>query len=151
YWGFEATLDFRASERASFGGVLTYQDGEFEDPDSGRTIRVSGAEISPARVSAYGSLELLPGLTGRLVGTYVASRSPYAVEDFESGLINTESYHVMDGSLNYEIGPGALALGVSNLFDEKYVISSNAGNFGFFDIYAEGRRVSLSYLARFRR
>lgn len=150
YWGFEGTLDFRVSERFSFGGVLTYQNGEFEDPDSGRTIRVSGAEISPARVSTYGDWQMLPGLSGRLVGTYVAERSPYEVEDFDNGLINTESYYVMDGSVSYEIGPGTLALSVSNLLDEKYVISSNAGNFGFFDIYAEGRRVSLSYLARFK-
>jgi iron complex outermembrane recepter protein len=149
YWGLEGTLDFRVSERFGFGCVLTYQNGEFEDPDSGRTTRVSGSEISPARVSAYGSWEMLPGLTGRLVGTYVASRSPYEVEDFANGLINTESYYVMDGSLSYEFGPGMLALSGSNLLNEKYVISSNAGNFGFFDIYAEGRRISLTYLVRF--
>lgn len=151
YWGFEGTLDFRVSEQLSLGGVLTYQDGEFEDPDSGQTTRVSGAQISPARVSVHGDWAMLPGLTGRLVGTCVASRSPYATEDFENGLINTESYYVMDGSLSYEVGPGTLALSISNLLDEKYVISSNAGNFGFFDIYAEGRRMSLMYVARLRR
>lgn len=150
YWGAEATVDFQASERVKLGAVLTYQDGEFEDPDTGRTQRVSGSEISPSRLTGYVNARLLDRLRGRLVGTYVAERSPYDVEDFFFGYINTEDYFVMDGSLAYEIGPGTLTLSASNLLNEKYVISSNAGNFGFFDILAEGRRISLSYVARFQ-
>lgn len=150
YWGFESTIDYTVSERLKLGAVLTIQDGEFEDPDTGDTERVSGAEVSPPRFTAYVDGAIVAGLKGRLVGTYVAKRDPYATEDFFNGLINTESYTIVDGSLAYEIGPGTLALSVSNLLNEKYVIASNAGNFGFFDILAEGRRVSLSYVARFR-
>jgi iron complex outermembrane receptor protein len=151
YWGVEATLDFAASERVRVGGAFTYQDGEFEDVATGEEQRVSGAQVSPVRVAAYAEAAIWESLRARLAGTYVADRDPYREDeqDFFLGLINTESYFVADASLTYEAAFGAFTLAASNLFDEKYVISSNAGNFGFFDIRAEGRRLSLTYTAHF--
>ncbi len=149
YKGVEATLDFRVRDGLKVGGMFTYQDGEFRSPDTGIVEKVSTATVSPTRVTAYAEARLAPQLEGRLLANYTASRTPYETDDYYNGFINTDSYFVMDASLAYELGAGTLALSVSNLLDEKYVISTNAGNFGFFNILAEGRRVGLSYNMRF--
>lgn len=153
-WGVEVTADYVVSDRLTIGSVATFQDGEFDDPfdspDAGY-IPTSSEIISPFRISGFSNWQISERLRTRLVGNYVASRSPYEVDDFFAwpARVNTDAYFLMDGSLAYAFEVGEVTLAASNLFDEEYVISTNVSGGPSRNIYAAGRRLSLTYTARF--
>lgn len=142
--GLEATLDWRISERTSLGGILTWQDGEFNAP--GETPVPFGTEtLSPPRSVVYFGFEPVAGWKNRLQASYAASWDQYDAAEEALGYRDSESVFLVDFTTSYPVGPGTLSLGVSNLFNEEYVNVTNQASGDFFYYLSEGTRVALTY------
>jgi iron complex outermembrane recepter protein len=147
-YGLELSVDWRASEAASFGGILTYQEGESREPGA-PAIPFGTDTLSPPRVTLYAELMPIVDWQNRLQVTYFGSTSEYDAEQRAAGFMNTDSYTLVDLTSSYPLGLGRLALGVSNLLNEEYVNVTNQASGDFFYYLSEGRRATLSYTMRF--
>lgn len=142
--GLEATLDWRISERTSLGGILTWQDGEFNAP--GEVAVPFGTEtLSPPRSVVYLGLEPVAGWKNRLQASYAASWDQYDAAQEAQGYRDSQGVFLVDLTTSYPVGPGTLSLGVSNLFNEEYVNVTNQASGDFFYYLSEGTRVALTY------
>ena len=65
------------------------------------------------------------------------------------GYRDTGSVFLVDWSSSVAVGPGVLSLGVSNLFNRKYVNATNQASGDFFYYLSEGTRATLGYSVRF--
>jgi iron complex outermembrane receptor protein len=146
--GFEATFDWKVAPGFETGAVLTYQRGKIYNAAMGGFIDYSSDTVSPGRLTVHAEVEPVVGWRTRLQGTYFDEASFFTPSQQALGFINTDSIFLMDLSSSYEVGPGELTLGVSNLLDKEYVdVKSQAwGDFAY--TMEEGRRVSLGYRIR---
>ena len=151
YWGVEATVDYTVNDDLSTGALFTWQRGEFEDPATGITYPYGAHRLSPPRLTAYVDFSPVPQWDNRLQLTHYAAFDPYtAAETAVIGYGNTDSATVVDLSSSYPLPVGRVTLGVGNLFDEAYVSPTLQGNnASFYWFRAEGRRVSVTWSARF--
>lgn len=147
-YGAELSVDWRASDAASLGGILTYQKGESREPGA-PAIPFGTDTLSPPRATLYAELMPIPDWQNRIQVTYFGSTSEYDAEERAAGFMNTDSYTLVDLTSSYPVGPGRLALGVSNLLNEEYVNVTNQASGDFFYYLSEGRRATLSYTMRF--
>jgi iron complex outermembrane receptor protein len=147
-YGAEASIDWRASHMAAFGAILTYQKGESREPGA-PAIAFGTDVISPPRATIYAELTPVSDWGNRIQITHFGSTSEYNAAQRALGFMNTDSYTLVDLTSSYRFGPGRLALGVSNLFNEEYVNVTNQASGDFFYYLSEGRRATLSYTMRF--
>ena len=85
------------------------------------------------------------GWRNRLQATYHAATDLYDAEDEAAGYRDAGSTFLVDFTTSYPIGPGTAYLGVANLFNERYVNSTNQGSGDFFYYLGEGTRATLGY------
>lgn len=146
-WGVEASLDVRPAERWNVGGTFTWMQGE-QETAGGRHGDLPSYRVPPVKATGYVEYSPFDWWTTRLQGLYSGNRRA----DLPSGNHeDIDDYVVFDLYNSFDVGPGQLDLGISNLFNEDYfpVISqSNAdGDFPNPNRYsmAKGRMVSLRY------
>jgi iron complex outermembrane receptor protein len=147
-YGAELSAEWKASNVATFGGNLTYQKGESREPGSD-AIPFGTDTLSPPRTTLYAELKPIANWKSRIQATYFGSTSEYNAEQRAAGFRDADSYTLVDLISSYPVGPGLIALGVSNLFNEEYVNSTNQASGDFFYYLSEGRRVTLNYTMRF--
>jgi iron complex outermembrane receptor protein len=148
-WGVEATANWKASEAFALGGLFTWQRGEIFDEDLDRYIPFGADTVSPTRLTIYADWQPLERLSGRLQATYVAEASFFSAAEQQIGFINTPSNFLVDLSAGWQVGPGEVSFGISNLFDRRYEYTTLAAG-GFTPALAEGRRVSIGYRLKLR-
>jgi outer membrane receptor protein involved in Fe transport len=148
-WGVEATGTWKASEQFALGGLFTWQRGEIFDEDLDRYIPFGADTVSPTRLTLYADWQPLRTLSGRLQATYVAEASFFSAAEQQLGFVNTPSNFLVDLSAGWQVGPGEVSFGVSNLFDRRYEYTTLAAG-GFTPALAEGRRVSIGYRLKLR-
>ena len=142
--GVELTADWRASDRLRVGGLLTWQDGEFNAPGA-TPIPYSTDTLVPLRVTAYVEFEPLRGWRSRLQATHHAATDLYSAQQEAAGARETDDTFLVDFTTRHAIGPGTLYLGIANLLNERYVNSTNQASGDFFYYLAEGRRATVGY------
>lgn len=148
-WGVEGSIDWSPTDTLDVGGIFTWQRGEIFDEDEGRFLPFSADTVSPTRFSAYAAWKPTEQLTTRVQATYVGATNFFSTtEQVNLGLINTPSYFIADLNIGYEIEPGEITLGISNLFNREYENVTALAS-GFTRSFAVGRRVSIGYRARF--
>lgn len=148
--GVEATMDWNVSDRLALGFVVTHQEGKIFDQDLGRFVDFNTEVISPTRVTGYIEVEPVAGWRNRLQAIYTGEIDQFTPTEQGIGRLNTESTFLADYSSSYDVGPGAITISISNLFNEDYINATNQGrSFGFFAVKEEGRRVTLGYRSRF--
>jgi iron complex outermembrane receptor protein len=148
FYGLEGTADWQISRSIALGTVLTYQEGE-RQPPGGAKVAVGTDTISPPRATLYFEAEVLPRWNNRLQATYMAKTNEFDESEEATGLRDAGTIFLVDLSSSYTLGPGTLALGVSNLLNRKYVNATNAASGDFFYYLSEGTRTALSYTLRF--
>jgi iron complex outermembrane receptor protein len=151
-WGFEGEIDLRVNARLDVGANVTWQNGSFDDEDGVRQRQNSG-RVTPPRLVAYTLWRPAEGWTASLSVVHNFDRKPFE----ETGYVafgtqrgNVDGFTLVDASIGREIGLGSLTVGVENLFNRKYVpVEFQHFRDIFFTGRGEGRRVTLSYSARF--
>jgi len=147
-WGVEGTFAWPAAETLGLGGVFTWQEGEIFDESVGDYIPFGADTVSPTRVTLYSDWRPIDRFALRVQATYIFETNFFSPAEQELGLVETDSVFTTDLNASYELGRGTLGLGISNLFDERYQNVTLAAG-GFTPTLAEGRRLVLSYRARF--
>jgi iron complex outermembrane receptor protein len=142
--GVEVTADWTLSERTRLGGLITWQDGEFNAPGA-TPIPFGSDTLSPPRSVAYLEFTPVNEWRNRLQASYAASWDQYSEAQQAEGFRNSDSVFLVDFTTSYPVGPGRLSLGVSNLFNKEYVNVTNQASGDFFYYLSEGTRVALTY------
>jgi iron complex outermembrane receptor protein len=148
-WGMEATANWKASDQFALGGLFTWQRGEIFDEDLDRYIPFGADTVSPTRLTVFADWQPLEALSGRLQATYVAEANFFSAAEQQIGFINTPSNFLVDLSAGWQVGPGEVSFGISNLFDRRYEYTTLAAG-GFTPALAEGRRISIGYRLKLR-
>jgi iron complex outermembrane receptor protein len=148
FYGLEATADWVISAAARLGTVLTYQQGERQEPGAA-AIPVATDTISPPRATVYFELAPLAKWDNRLQATYFARTNEYGASEEAAGLRDSDEVFLMDFTSSYPLAAGRVSLGIANLLNEKYVNVTNAASGDFFYYLSEGTRATLGYTVKF--
>lgn len=149
-WGLEATVDYRLTDRTSFGGDLTWSEGIRDDAEGGRT-RLDGTRISPLKVNAFVENQTTGWWHNRLQISHVGSRDQFESasgpdDNRDFGLGEVDRYTLVDYVAGFDAGPGELTLSVKNLLNEDYFPAiSQAYNLPTGRSKGQGRTVGLGY------
>ncbi|HYC06094.1 MAG TPA: TonB-dependent receptor [Azospirillaceae bacterium] len=151
-WGFEATLDYRVNEWVGLGGVLTYQNGEFEDED-GVEFDQYNDRVTPTRITAYVDVAPVEDASLRLQGTHVFDRDQFGDTPplvFGGSDGSVAGYFLLDLSASYDTGNGKVSVGIENLLNRRYLpVQTQAFRDLLSNIPGEGMRITVGYQHRF--
>lgn len=148
-WGAEATARWQATKQFAVGGLFTWQRGEIFDEGFDRFIPFGADTVSPTRITAYADWSPIEAVSARLQATWVASANFFTPAEQAFGLVNTPSNFLVDVSAGWQLGPGELTVGASNLFNRRYEYTTLAAG-GFTPSLAQGRQVSIGYRFKLR-
>ncbi|MDQ8202929.1 TonB-dependent receptor [Pelagicoccus sp. SDUM812003] len=140
-WGAEAELERDLDARSSIGGVFAWVDGKSDtDGDGEVDTRLNGANIPPARLNLYWNRVWGEGLRTRF----------QASNYFDSDSRGFSGYTLFDLLLSYELGEGALKVGLENVFDKQYITyySQTVGNDSRY-FAGRGRTLTAKYSFEF--
>lgn len=150
-YGIEFTADWSPTERWALGGILTWNEGEFDAQDDGSYLALSSVEVQPLHLTLYVENETLPGWRNRLQVLTVASRD----RAFDDGVdqFEIDGYTTVDLISSVSLGSaGQLELGIQNLLNEQYFPVDSQERIGIQEtrrFAAQGRTLSLRYRATF--
>lgn len=147
-YGVEATADVQVLEAVTVGGTFTWLEGKRDANDDGSyDTYLPGNRIPPAKMTGHVEVTPVAGWTSRLQVMHVGSRDRFDDNVYGHGSI--DSYTLVDLSSQIDVGPGALQVGVQNLFDTYYFpVRSQFTNLGRAYTPGRGRNASLSYTVR---
>jgi iron complex outermembrane recepter protein len=154
-WGLEATLDYRVSSKLKFGALFAYQDGKtdaaFDDVDG--FVQLDFTRLAPPRLLVFGEWKPFDNFEIDLQATKIFSSSPFPEPpstifgDFPG---NIKGYMVFDLNTSYQTGFGEFSVGISNLFNKRYLDVANQSFPGTaFDIPDLGRQFTVTYSKTF--
>jgi len=145
-YGVELTADVQVADPVTAGGSFSWVKGLQDADDNGSyETPLPGNRIPPEKITSYVEVTPLEGWTGRLQMLYSGHRDVFPGSNaYAQGSVSP--YTVFDLSSRIDVGPGALQVGIENLFDNYYfpVRSQYPALDGSYTP-APGRRVSLSY------
>lgn len=145
-WGVEMTLDLRASEIFSVGGIFAFQEGEREL--AGRWRPLPANRISPIKIYTYADARFSDTVRTRLQGTYGGARNKFG-NSIVQNEGNVKSLFLVDASAIFTVGRGEVSLGVQNLFDKQYIPQFIQGFNNSNDYYSgQGRLITIGLALR---
>jgi iron complex outermembrane receptor protein len=118
--GFEATLDLQPTAHWELGGTFTWTEGDFLDPADDEWKALNSFRIAPPKTTAYVQHRTLERWTNRVQLVVVGSRDRAALDDIGYGGRPVRGYTTVDYVGTLGVGPGALSLGVENIFNRLY-------------------------------
>jgi len=145
-YGIEAGVDIQPVPGWQLGGTFTWLEGENDADLDDEFLPLNSLEIPPLKLTAYVENETLPGWRNRLQLLYSGSRDRAFEEGVDGQSIS--SYVVVDWLSSIKLGPGALQVGIENLFNNQYFPVYSQYFASFFDSanYAgRGRTLSVGY------
>lgn len=146
-YGTEVTADVRLADPVTVGGTFTWLEGKRDATGDGSyDTYLPGNRIPPAKTTGYVEVTPLEGVSGRLQVLHSGARDRFDDGERAYGEGPIDPYTVFDLSSRIDVGPGALKVGVQNLFDNYYFpVRSQFTNFGGAYTPGRGRTVSLAY------
>lgn len=151
-YGVEAAVDAWIGDNTKVGGSYSWIEGENDPGRTGDHVALNGWRIPPPKLVAYLEHATLPGWNNRLQLVHSGDRDRAADDGVGYGGRPVEAFTVVDLLSTIDIGPGTLAVGVENLFNEDYhnvyaQLLVNGRNETHFK--APGRMLRLDYTVAF--
>ncbi|MEM8771316.1 MAG: TonB-dependent receptor [Pseudomonadota bacterium] len=148
-WGFEASMNIQPTDQLDFGATLSIIDGEVDlDDDGDFDEDLPTTRIPPEKVTAYVNYAPYDWWDLRAQLFYSGTQSNNSTA-FGGGS-EIDSYTLIDLYSSFDVGPGALSVGVTNLLNNDYLpVINQAFNFQFSNVQGPGRRLSFAYRVRF--
>lgn len=149
-YGLEVSGRYRPTDRTTYGGSATYQQGQYDsDGDGAIDRKLPSTRITPPRLTAHVEHDFDKSYTGRLQGKYLFDRDPLGNGGYPEGDVN--GFGLVDGSLQKSLGNhGSVTFAVSNLLDEQYIVPiSQAWNIPSRMVAGKGRSFTLEYSTKF--
>lgn len=145
-YGVELTSDVQVTDPVTVGGTFSWLTGKRDANDDGSyETPLPGTRIPPEKLTGYVEVTPTDGVTTRVQVLHSGHRDPFdGQRAYGEGPV--ARYTLVDLSGRIDAGPGALKVGVENLFDTYYYpVQSQFTNFGFAYTPGRGRTVSLGY------
>jgi iron complex outermembrane receptor protein len=142
----ELTTDVQVADPVAIGGTFSWVKGVRDADNNGSyETPLPGNRIPPEKVTGYVEVTPVDGWTSRLQMLYSGSRDVFPNSTaYAQGSVSP--YTVFDLSSRVEVGPGALTIGIENLFDNYYFpVRSQYPAFDSSYTPGRGRHLSLSY------
>jgi len=146
-YGVESTMDVQVGDPVSVGGTLAWLRGRKDADDDGSfETYLKSTRIPPAKMTGYVEVSPTDRWSSRLQVIHSGSRDRFDSDSDVFGRGPITGYTLVDLSGTVNVGPGALKLGIQNLFDTYYFpVQSQFTNSGSRYTPGRGRNVSLSY------
>lgn len=148
-WGFEASLNVQPTDQLDFGATLSLIDGEVDiDNDGAFDEDLPTVRIPPEKVTAYVNYAPLDwwGLNAQVFYSGTQSNNSTAF----GGGVEVDDYVLVDLHSTFDVGPGQLSVGVTNLLNNAYLpVINQAFNSQFSNVQGPGRRISFGYRVSF--
>ncbi len=145
-YGVELTTDLQVTDPLAVGGTFSWVKGKRDADDNGSyETPLPGNRIPPEKITGYAEVTPTEVWAARLQVLYSGSRDVFpGSNSYAQGSVSP--YTVFDLSSRVEVGPGALTIGIENLFDNYYfpVRSQYPALDGSYTP-GRGRNVRLSY------
>ncbi len=145
-YGVELTTDLQLSGPVALGGSFSWVKGVRDaDDDGSYETPLPGNRIPPEKVTGYVELTPFGGWTSRLQLLYSGKRDAFPNSTaYAQGKVLP--YTVLDLSSRFELGPGALTIGIENLLDNYYFsVRSQYPAWGSSYTPSRGRNLNVSY------
>ena len=145
-YGVELTTDVQVVDPVAVGGTFSWVKGMRDANDNGNyETPLPGNRIPPEKITGYVEATPLDGWTARLQMLYSGSRDAFPNSTaYAQGRVSP--YAVFGLSSRFDIGPGALSIGIENLFDNYYFpVRSQYPALNGSYTPGRGRNVNLSY------
>ncbi|WP_263841754.1 TonB-dependent receptor [Salinibacter sp.] len=145
-YGVELTADLQVTDPVVVGGTFSWVKGKRDADDNGSyETPLPGNRIPPEKVTGYVEVSPLDTWTTRLQMLYSGHRDAFPNSTtYAQGSVSP--YTVFDLSSRVDIGPGALSIGIENLFDNYYFpVRSQYPALNDSYTPGRGRNVTLSY------
>ncbi|MEM9439480.1 MAG: TonB-dependent receptor [Pseudomonadota bacterium] len=148
-WGFEASVNVDVNEKIGFGGTLSLIDGRVDTDDDGDFDEdLPTTRIPPTKVTVYGDYSPREWWDLRAQVLYSGNQSNDST-DFGGGT-DIDDYVLVDVLSSFDVGPGELTVGVTNLFNNDYLpVINQAFNSQFSNVQGPGRRIGIAFTMRF--
>ncbi|CAI2718813.1 secretin and TonB N-terminal domain-containing protein [Nitrospina watsonii] len=146
FWGIEGTAGWVLNPQWELEGNFAWMDG-LREPST-ETRRISLSEVPPLLVNGFIHYRPFAWWRNRLHLFYRSASNPFGASTaFGEG--RSENVTLANFMAEFDVGPGQLQVGATNLFNATYVnLTSEASNFGFSWVAAEGTRVFTAYTWR---
>jgi len=145
-YGVELTSDIQMADPVAVGGTFSWVKGIQDADDNGSyETPLPGNRIPPTKVTGYVEVTPLRGWTSRVQVLSSGLRDAFPGSSaYAQGRVSP--YTIVDLSSRVDVGPGALTIGIENLFDNYYfpVRSQYPALDGSYTP-GRGRNVTLSY------
>ncbi|RMB04668.1 TonB-dependent receptor [Eilatimonas milleporae] len=148
-WGFEAAVNVSPADNLRLGGTLSLIDGRTDlDNDGNFDEDLPTTRVPPEKITGY--VDYAPKDWWRVFAQIFYSGTQSNNSTAFGGGSEIDDYVLVDLYNNFDIGPGELSVGVTNLFDTAYLpVINQAFNSQFSNVQGPGRRVSLTYRIRY--
>lgn len=145
-YGVELTSDIQMADPVAMGGTFSWVKGvQDTDDDGSYETPLPGNRIPPVKVTGYVEMTPLDGWSSRIQVLSSGLRDAFPGSSaYAQGRVSP--YTIFDLSSRVDVGPGALTIGIENLFDNYYfpVRSQYPALDGSYTP-GRGRNVTLSY------
>jgi len=124
-WGLNLSSRWQVTDALRIGANYAYIEGEYDsDGDGSVDTDLDGANIAPNRLNAYVEMALPRGISARLSGSHLFSRSfsGPGISDARRDLIDfDDAYTLFHLNAEWNTNTGDWSLAVQNLLDKQYV------------------------------
>ncbi|MEM9670007.1 MAG: TonB-dependent receptor [Pseudomonadota bacterium] len=143
--GIEVLIEVTPFEDLTIGSTFSYADGEVDLDDDGVFDEdLPTTRITPEKVTVYADYSPLDWWT--LHGQLLYSGDQSNNSTTFGGGVDIEDYALVDIQSTFDVGPGVLSVGITNLFNEDYVpVVNQAFNSQFSNVQGPGRRINFAY------
>ncbi len=144
-FGFEASIAVQATDQLRLGGTFSLVNGEVDLNDDGEFDEdLPTTRIPPEKITFFADYAPYPwwDLYGQIFYSGTQSNDSTAF----GGGSDIEDYVLVDLFSSFDVGPGELSIGVTNLLNNDYLpVINQAFNAQFSNVQGPGRRVSFGY------
>lgn len=147
--GVEVSLEVDPIEDLTIGATFSYADGEIDLDDDGTFDEdLPTTRITPEKVTVYADFSPLDWWT--LHGQLLYSGNQTNNSTTFGGGQEIDNYVLVDLQSTFDVGPGVLSIGITNLFNEDYFpVINQAFNSQFANVQGPGRRINFGYKVPF--
>lgn len=148
-WGIELSLDGNPSDDWSWGGSVSWSDGETTSP-TGIVSPLDTTRIPPLKGTFYLQYEIAEAWKLRGQFTYSGRQDRFPGNPQVFGRADVESFSLLDLSLTGKVGPGQMTLAINNALNEFY-FTPDAWRFAGADSFTAGQGAvaKLSYTLQY--
>jgi len=142
FWGIEAGLNWQPDENWQLGTTFSWNDGNSDTGEDGKTVPLGLGEIRPAKITAYVNHQTTPDWQNRHQLVSILGRE---VED----KFDVSGYTTLDFISTIQLGSGRLQIAIENLFNRQFFpfLEQTGSNFPAFGdrVAARGRNITVNY------